>query len=49
MAGNKNTSTWGKLPYNANQLREHLENLWEDWMNWKNYGVYEERKEKVEY
>lgn len=26
------------LPYTAEQLKSHLENLWETWMNWNNYG-----------
>jgi len=26
------------LPYSINELKEHLENQFEDWMNWSNYG-----------
>lgn len=26
------------LPYSSEELREHLEALWEPWMNWDNYG-----------
>jgi hypothetical protein len=26
------------LPYSINELKKHLESLWEPWMNWNNYG-----------
>lgn len=26
------------LPYTIDELKIHLENLWEPWMNWSNYG-----------
>lgn len=29
------------LPYSMEELRLHLEALWEPWMNWDNYGVLE--------
>jgi hypothetical protein len=28
------------LPYTIEELKRHLELLWEPWMNWDNYGVY---------
>lgn len=28
------------LPYTMDQLRQHLESLWEPWMNWSNYGPW---------
>ena len=34
----KKRSTWLALPYTPQQLRNHLESLWEPWMNWDNYG-----------
>lgn len=36
--GNRSGSIFDYLPYNPQQLREHLESLWEPWMNWENYG-----------
>ena len=35
-----NNSILNYLPYNMNELRKHLESLWEPWMNWTNYGKY---------
>ena len=36
---NKNgNKTFDFLPYSPQQLKEHLESLWEPWMNWENYG-----------
>jgi len=35
----KKCSIWSKLPYTPQQLKEHLESLWEPWMNWDNYGI----------
>jgi hypothetical protein len=29
---------WNALPYTPQQLKEHLENQFEDWMTWENYG-----------
>jgi len=26
------------LPYSIDELKKHLESLWEPWMNWNNYG-----------
>lgn len=31
-------SIWDVLPYTPQQLKDHLESLWEPWMNWSNYG-----------
>lgn len=31
-------STWSFLPYTVDELKQHLENLFEPWMNWNNYG-----------
>ena len=28
------------LPYSMDELRVHLENLFEPWMNWDNWGIY---------
>lgn len=36
--GCKNSSTWSKLQYTPQQLKEHLEKQFEPWMNWENYG-----------
>lgn len=32
-------STWSKLPYTPQQLKEHLESQFEPWMTWENYGI----------
>lgn len=29
------------LPYSMEELRAHIESLWEPWMNWDNYGIIE--------
>ena len=26
------------MPYSIDDLKQHLESLWESWMNWDNYG-----------
>ena len=31
-------STFDHLPHSPQDLRDHLESLWEPWMNWDNYG-----------
>lgn len=36
----KNSSIIKYLPYTIEQLKHHLESLFEPWMNWNNYGVY---------
>jgi hypothetical protein len=33
-----NKYIFDNLPYSANELKNHLESLWEPWMNWDNYG-----------
>lgn len=33
-------SVWEYLPYSKHQLREHLENQFDDKMTWDNYGSY---------
>jgi len=37
----KDNSTWKALPYTPQQLREHIENQFEEWMSWDNYGTGE--------
>ena len=36
----KNSSCWKNLPYTPEQLKNHLESLFEPWMTWENYGKY---------
>ena len=31
-------STFSFLPYTVDELKQHLESLFQPWMNWKNYG-----------
>lgn len=38
--GYKNTSTWKKLPYSPQELKEHLEKQFTKEMSWNNYGEY---------
>lgn len=38
VSGTKKGATWKHLPYTPQQLKTHLESLWEPWMNWSNYG-----------
>lgn len=35
-----NKSIWKFLPYSPEELKQHLESLFEPWMNWNNHGVY---------
>jgi len=38
---NKNKKSYLKyLPYSIEDLRSHLESIFEPWMNWKNHGKY---------
>lgn len=37
----KNGSISKYLPYTMIELKEHLENQFEDWMSWENHGVYD--------
>lgn len=32
------------LPYTSQQLKEHIESLWEPWMNWENHGKFDPNK-----
>jgi hypothetical protein len=36
----KGGSTFEHLPYTPQQLKEHIENQFEDWMNWDNWGKW---------
>jgi len=38
--GTKKSTTWSKLPYTPQQLKEHLEAQFESWMNWDNHGEW---------
>ena len=39
LKGKKNGYHWERLvDYTQEELRTHLESLWEPWMNWNNYG-----------
>ena len=40
-------SVWNYLPYTPNELKEHLESLWEPWMSWDNYGGKADDKRKT--
>lgn len=35
-----NKAIFAYLPYTANQLKIHIESLWEAWMTWDNYGRF---------
>jgi hypothetical protein len=35
-----NCATFDYLPYTVEQLKQHIESLFECWMNWENHGVY---------
>ncbi len=35
-----NNSCMNYLPYTIQELKDHLEKLFEPWMNWPNHGVY---------
>jgi len=34
------SSILSKLPYSMQQLKQHIESLFESWMNWENHGPY---------
>lgn len=36
----KQQSCWKFLPFSKEQLKQHLESLFEPWMNWNNHGQY---------
>lgn len=37
---NLNKAIFAYLPYTAEQLKQHIESLWEEWMSWDNYGRF---------
>ena len=37
---NLNKAIFAYLPYTADQLKQHIESLWEEWMSWDNYGRF---------
>lgn len=37
---NLNKAIFAYLPYTAEQLKQHIESLWEKWMSWDNYGKF---------
>lgn len=43
----KGGKTFDYLPYTAEELKSHLESLWEPWMNWDNYGENLKSKRKT--
>jgi len=40
----KSSMTWQMLPYSPEDLKIHLESLFESWMTWENYGQYKINK-----
>lgn len=38
-----NKAIFAYLPYTANQLKAHIESLWEEWMTWDNYGRFNKK------
>jgi len=40
LKANKPLSSWIMLPYSPQDLKIHLESLFEQWMTWENHGVY---------
>lgn len=44
--GRKGGKTFDNLPYTVEELKSHIESLWESWMNWDNYGGPNDSKEK---
>lgn len=32
------------LPYTSDELKAHIESLWESWMNWDNYGRFDKER-----
>ncbi len=36
----KSKSCLNYIPYSIDELKKHLESLFEPWMNWNNYGIY---------
>ena len=44
LIGKNRKSTFDMLNYTVDELKQHLESLWEPWMNWDNYGAYDKNK-----
>jgi hypothetical protein len=44
--GRKSGKTFDHLPYTVEELKFHIESLWESWMNWDNYGGANNSKNK---
>jgi len=40
----RGSSILNKLPYTMQELKQHIESLWESWMNWNNYGKYDSNR-----
>ena len=40
----RSSSILSKLPYTMQQLKSHIESLFESWMNWENHGPYDPNK-----
>ncbi len=40
LKGNKKGSILKYLPYTMEELKAHIEGLFEDWMTWENWGIY---------
>jgi 5-methylcytosine-specific restriction endonuclease McrA len=40
-----NKCIFDRLPYTSDELRAHIESLWESWMNWDNYGKFDKTKD----
>lgn len=38
--GKKRGSAWSFLPFTPQELKEHIERLFESWMTWDNKGIY---------
>jgi len=45
--GKKEGSIFKHLPYTLNELKTHLENLFEPWMDWNNYGGRASNRERT--
>lgn len=41
---NKGKTTLNHLPYTIEELKLHIESLWEPWMNWGNWGLYNKNR-----
>ena len=36
--------TFDHLPYTPEELKIHIESLWEPWMSWDNYGKFDKNR-----